>query len=110
MYEKVIVGRVYHLFDHKNEDKAIERFIEEIEKYDIFKGDNLESILYALNNENHLIKYIINWCHENQFKLIAQIILAHCYEKGIGVERNNQKALEYYQKSSDMGYQKGIGI
>ncbi|CAG8540222.1 2934_t:CDS:2, partial [Scutellospora calospora] len=60
MHEKVIVGRVYRLFDRKNEDKAIERFIEEIEKHDIFKGDNLESILNALNNENHLIKFSVN--------------------------------------------------
>ncbi|KAF0544221.1 calmodulin-dependent protein kinase [Gigaspora margarita] len=47
--------------------------------------------------------------------------LGFCYQNGIGVEKDGQKAFEYYQKSANMGnsegtrmvgfcYQNGIGV
>ena len=35
---------------------------------------------------------------------VAQYNLGYCYEFGIGVEKNEVKAFEYYKKSADQGY------
>jgi len=36
----------------------------------------------------------------------AQYRMGRCYDKGHGVEENNEEALKWYQKSADQGYYK----
>ena len=51
----------------------------------------------------------------------AQVSLALCYANGTGIEKDEQKAVEWYQKASDQGnavaqfslalcYENGIGV
>ncbi|RIA87332.1 hypothetical protein C1645_726618, partial [Glomus cerebriforme] len=57
------------------------------------------------NNDEDLEKLVIS-CKELAIDgdAEAQYNLARCYERGIGVEKNNIKAFEYYKKSADQGH------
>ncbi|RIB08111.1 hypothetical protein C2G38_2147234 [Gigaspora rosea] len=71
------------------------------------KGKHSEQLFYILDeflvkrkqNPNNVIK----WCLENPNNFMTQIILATCYRLGKWIEKDENKAFIYYQKSAEMG-------
>ena len=69
-------------------------------------------------NENKILCYTIL---AEQGDASAQFNLGYCYDKGLGVEQNYEKAVEWYTKSAEQGnayaqlnlgycYDKGLGV
>ncbi|KAF0521143.1 calmodulin-dependent protein kinase [Gigaspora margarita] len=103
-----IVKELYNLYnEERSKGQDTEQIINELNQFLVKKKQNTDNI--------------IKWCLENQFNLMAQIILAGCYRFGKWIEKDEHKAFIYYQMSADLGsaegtfcvgicYEDGIGV
>ncbi|RIB00363.1 hypothetical protein C2G38_2151872 [Gigaspora rosea] len=87
--------------DNSNqEDNKLQNFPSEIIK----ELCNLSIPNKKESNTNNFI----NWCLNDEINPTIQIILANCYRFGKWIEKDDNKAFIYYQKSADIEYDEGI--
>lgn len=87
----------YGFYVEKNEDLAEKMF----EEAAVRNNMAAEFLLVGLYMRQYKLDKCIYWLRklDEQDRAEAQCLLGLCYEKGLGVEENVERAVEYYKKS-----------
>ncbi|GES72661.1 kinase-like domain-containing protein [Rhizophagus clarus] len=91
-------------------DKGIGTKTDKKEAFELFKklakkGNKFAQIkLGTLYEKEKKFKEAIYWYNEASENEIALYNLGRCYEYGMGVDKNDKLAFEYYQKSAEQGH------